>query len=238
MRRAILCPASPRDDIPALSRPRGSLPIPRRSFLPASRPTLVARRQPSMSYLDKIASGRETADPAFEKNAPKTRLAPPWCPVTDAAPCTPRSHNGDFIANALHRESVVIDGLIISKWDRSVFEDMRRAGLTAPTARYRSGKADGGQHRRDEAADPPERGPADAGSRRATSAAPRPRADRHHPGFQNGHAFEDRLGNIEAFADMGVRVVQLCYNTQNLIGTGCHERDGGLSGYAAKSSPK
>ena len=33
--------------------------------------------------------------------------------------------------NALHRESVVIDGLIISKWDRSVFEDMRRAGLTA-----------------------------------------------------------------------------------------------------------
>jgi len=28
-----------------------------------------------------------------------------------------------------------------------------------------------------------------------------------------------------------VRVVQLCYNTQNLIGTGCYERDGGLSGY-------
>ncbi|MDZ5461865.1 membrane dipeptidase, partial [Azohydromonas lata] len=22
-----------------------------------------------------------------------------------------------------------------------------------------------------------------------------------------------------------------CYNTQNLIGTGCYERDGGLSGY-------
>ena len=28
-----------------------------------------------------------------------------------------------------------------------------------------------------------------------------------------------------------MRVVQLCYNTQNLIGTGCYERDGGLSGY-------
>jgi membrane dipeptidase len=50
-------------------------------------------------------------------------------------------------------------------------------------------------------------------------------------GFQNAHAFEDNLGTIEAFADMGVRVVQLCYNTQNLIGTGCYERDGGLSGY-------
>ncbi len=50
-------------------------------------------------------------------------------------------------------------------------------------------------------------------------------------GFQNAHAFEDRLESIEAFADMGVRVVQLCYNTQNLIGTGCYERDGGLSGF-------
>jgi membrane dipeptidase len=50
-------------------------------------------------------------------------------------------------------------------------------------------------------------------------------------GFQNAHAFEDHLGTVEAFSDMGVRVVQLCYNTQNLIGTGCYERDGGLSGY-------
>jgi membrane dipeptidase len=30
---------------------------------------------------------------------------------------------------------------------------------------------------------------------------------------------------------MGVRVVQLCYNTQNLVGTGCYERDGGLSDF-------
>jgi membrane dipeptidase len=28
-----------------------------------------------------------------------------------------------------------------------------------------------------------------------------------------------------------VRVVQLCYNTQNLVGTGCYERDGGLSDF-------
>jgi microsomal dipeptidase-like Zn-dependent dipeptidase len=39
-----------------------------------------------------------------------------------------------------------------------------------------------------------------------------------HDNFQNAQAFEDHLGHIEAFADMGVRVVQLCYNTQNLIG--------------------
>jgi len=34
---------------------------------------------------------------------------------------------------------------------------------------------------------------------------------------------------------MGVRVVQLCYNTQNLIGTGCYERDGGLSGFGREA---
>jgi microsomal dipeptidase-like Zn-dependent dipeptidase len=32
--------------------------------------------------------------------------------------------------------------------------------------------------------------------------------------------------------------VQMCYNTQNLVGTGCYERDGGLSGLAARSSPR
>ena len=50
-------------------------------------------------------------------------------------------------------------------------------------------------------------------------------------GFQNAHAFEDNLGYIEVFKELGVNVVQLCYNTQNLVGTGCYERDGGLSGY-------
>src|SRR6202012_6173216 len=50
-------------------------------------------------------------------------------------------------------------------------------------------------------------------------------------GFQNAHAFEDNLGYIETFKQLGVNVVQLCYNTQNLVGTGCYERDGGLSGF-------
>ena len=50
-------------------------------------------------------------------------------------------------------------------------------------------------------------------------------------GFQNAQAFEDRLDYIGVFAEIGVRIVQLTYNTQNYIGTGCYERDGGLSGY-------
>ncbi len=31
----------------------------------------------------------------------------------------------------LHQELVVIDGLIVSNFSRSVFEDMRRGGVTA-----------------------------------------------------------------------------------------------------------
>lgn len=32
---------------------------------------------------------------------------------------------------ALHRDAIVIDGLVVSKWSREVFEDMHRGGLTA-----------------------------------------------------------------------------------------------------------
>ncbi|MBU2237870.1 MAG: dipeptidase, partial [Gammaproteobacteria bacterium] len=44
-------------------------------------------------------------------------------------------------------------------------------------------------------------------------------------------AFEDQIGYVQIFKDVGVGIVQMCYNTQNLVGTGCYERDGGLSGY-------
>jgi membrane dipeptidase len=33
--------------------------------------------------------------------------------------------------SALHDDSIIIDGLNISKFDRSAFEDMRKGGITA-----------------------------------------------------------------------------------------------------------
>ncbi len=33
--------------------------------------------------------------------------------------------------STLHQDSIIIDGLNISKFERSVFEDMRKGGLTA-----------------------------------------------------------------------------------------------------------
>ena len=51
-------------------------------------------------------------------------------------------------------------------------------------------------------------------------------------GFQNVSAFEDQLGYIRLFKELGVGIVQMAYNTQNLIGSGCYEaNDGGLSDF-------
>jgi len=135
----------------------------------------------------------------------------------------------------LHQDALVIDGLIISKWDRSVFEDMQKGGISAANCTvsvwedFKGTVANIAQMKK------LIRENSDLLSLvRSTADIEQAKRDGKTGivlGFQNAHAFEDQLGNIEAFHDMGVRVVQLCYNTQNLIGTGCYERDGGLSGY-------
>ena len=49
-------------------------------------------------------------------------------------------------------------------------------------------------------------------------------------GFQNTSPIEDNIDFVEIFATLGVRVMQLTYNNQNLIGSGCYEpHDGGLT---------
>jgi membrane dipeptidase len=50
--------------------------------------------------------------------------------------------------------------------------------------------------------------------------------------FQNTSALEDQIGYISLFKELGVGVMQITYNTQNLAGAGCYERrDTGLSGF-------
>lgn len=137
--------------------------------------------------------------------------------------------------STLHDELLVIDGLIISKWERSVFEDMRRGGLAAANCTVSVWEGFKDTVANIASMKAMIRDNADLLTLvRTTRDIRNAKASGRTGiilGFQNAHAFEDHLGTIEAFADMGVRVVQLCYNTQNLIGTGCYERDGGLSGY-------
>ena len=44
-------------------------------------------------------------------------------------------------------------------------------------------------------------------------------------GFQNCSPIEDDLGNVEKLHDLGVRIMQLSYNNQSLLATGCYEDD-------------
>lgn len=136
---------------------------------------------------------------------------------------------------SIHDDAIVIDGLIIAKWNRDLFEDMRRGGLTA--ANCTVSVWEGFQGTVDniamvnrlmaENADlvMPVQTTADIAAAKAAGKTG------IILGFQNAHAFEDKLGYVEIFKKLGVGIVQLCYNTQNLVGTGCYERDGGLSGF-------
>lgn len=54
-------------------------------------------------------------------------------------------------------------------------------------------------------------------------------------GFQNSSFLQGRLGFVEVFADLGVRVAQLTYNIQNDIGGSCYDpHDSGLSRFGAE----
>ena len=135
----------------------------------------------------------------------------------------------------LHNELIVLDGLIVANFSRAVFEDMGRGGLTA--ANCTCSVWEGFQATMDNIAawKAHFRDNADliVEARTTEDIRRAKRAGRTGIilGFQNATAFENNLGYIELFKQLGIGIVQLCYNTQNLIGTGCYETDGGLSGY-------
>jgi membrane dipeptidase len=136
----------------------------------------------------------------------------------------------------LHDQLIVIDGLNVSNFGRSVFEDMHRGGVTAAnctscvwenftetmrnTAKWKTWLREN----------------ADLITQIYTTDDIR-RAKTENKtgiilGWQNSSGIEDRLDTLALFHELGLRIVQLTYNTQNLVGCGCYEaRDGGLSDY-------
>ena len=136
--------------------------------------------------------------------------------------------------STLHEDLIVIDGLIVSNWSEDVFRDMRKGGLTAAncTCCVWEGFADtmaniaqwNGWFR--EHGDLIVKARSTADIRRAKEEG----RTAIILGFQNTSAFEDRLGAVQLFKDVGVGIAQLTYNTQNSAGSGCYEsRDSGLS---------
>ncbi|ETI62549.1 dipeptidase [Marinomonas profundimaris] len=138
-------------------------------------------------------------------------------------------------AAELHDKSIIIDGLICAKWNRELFEDMAKGKLTAANCTVSFWENFEGTVRNVVEMNQLIEANSDLLTKVYTT------KDIHRAksegktgvmmGFQNAHAFEDQIGYVQIFKDLGVGIVQMCYNTQNLVGTGCYERDGGLSGY-------
>lgn len=138
-------------------------------------------------------------------------------------------------AAELHDKSIIIDGLICAKWNRELFEDMAKGKLTAANCTVSFWENFEGTVRNVVEMNQLIEANSDLLTKvYTTKDIHRAKAEGKTGvmmGFQNAHAFEDQIGYVQVFKDLGVGIVQMCYNTQNLVGTGCYERDGGLSGY-------
>jgi membrane dipeptidase len=136
--------------------------------------------------------------------------------------------------SGLHDRIVVFDGLIVSNWSRSVFDDMGRGGLTA--ANCTCSVWEGFQATMNNIVQW-KRWFREHDDRilQVYAVDDIDRAKREGKtgivlGFQNTSAFEDNMGYVAVFKELGVQIVQMTYNTQNLAGSGCYEpRDSGLS---------
>jgi membrane dipeptidase len=134
------------------------------------------------------------------------------------------------------RDFLVIDGLNVSNWSPSLFVSMQRAGVTAANctccvwegfeaamrevARWKQRFLDHSE------AITQVYGVGDVLRAQAEGRVG------IILGWQNSSGFGDHLPLVRVFAELGLRVVQLTYNTANAVGSGCYERhDGGLTDF-------
>jgi membrane dipeptidase len=140
------------------------------------------------------------------------------------------------MSSQLHEKSIVIDGLIISDFGREIFEDMRRGGLTAANCtccvwegftetmrnvmRWKQWFREHSNLLKQ------------VYTTQDILAAKREGKTGIILGWQNVTGIEDQVGYLGLFKELGVGIIQMAYNTQNLVGTGCYEtHDGGLSDF-------
>lgn len=136
----------------------------------------------------------------------------------------------------LHANQIVFDGLIVANWGPDIFRDMRRGGLTGANCTCCIWEGFTGTMRniaqwnawfRDH--------PDLIVKARSVEDIRHAKEDGRTAivlGFQNVSAFEDQIGAVELFKELGIGIVQVAYNTQNLVGSGCYEsHDGGLSDF-------
>ena len=138
------------------------------------------------------------------------------------------------MSHPLHTEIIVIDGLQYSNWSRAVFELMHQGGLTAVhvTVTYWENNIETlriigqwNQHFQ----------------QNSDLIMPIKTVDDIHKakaagkvgiifGFQNCSPIEDDFMMVEIFQQLGVRFMQLTYNNQTFLASGCYEEvDSGMT---------
>lgn len=136
---------------------------------------------------------------------------------------------------SLHDDSIIIDGLIISKFGPDVFADMRRGGLTAVNCTCCVWENFTQSMRNIVQWKKWFREHGDLITQVYTTADIK-RAKKEGKtgiilGWQNLSGIEDQIGYLELFKELGVGIMQIAYNTANLVGTGCYEKDHGLTDF-------
>jgi membrane dipeptidase len=133
-------------------------------------------------------------------------------------------------------ESVMIDGLLVSKWSEPVFTAMRDSGLTAANCTcavwddFEATMTNIAAFKRwfEEYPDLI----VQVYTADDVLVAARERRCGVILGFQNASPIEDHLEYLPLFHELGVRIIQLTYNTMNYVGSGCYEgEDSGLSDF-------
>ncbi|RJL08220.1 dipeptidase [Paracoccus siganidrum] len=137
-------------------------------------------------------------------------------------------------AGLLHDRLTVVDGLIVSDFGPEIFREMRKGGITAANCtcciwenftetmrnimRWKAWFRDHSDL---------------ILQVRTTADIRRAKAEGKTGiilGWQNVSGMEDQIGYLSLFKELGVGIIQMAYNTQNLVATGCYEgHDGGLS---------
>lgn len=135
-----------------------------------------------------------------------------------------------------YSEAIIIDGLNVSEWTPAAFSAMKRAGITAANCTcciwedFNTTIREVALWKR-RFADHAEDITQVYGVEDITRAKREGRVG-IILGWQNSSGFDDHLPFVRLIAELGLRVVQLTYNTANAAGCGCYEsHDGGLTDF-------
>ena len=198
------------------------------------------------TFLGLMATPLAAGAPASSQGAPaSSQGAPVFRPASSSGATRHPQDNSSQqpprnpAIDALYDRSVVIDSLAVGyEWDEVEYDAVRRSGYTGiqttlPSNNFRVAARALAEWRRRIRENPDK-------LLHATRAAHIEQAKAEGKmavvfGFQNATMLEGELANLDPLHELGTRCIQLTYNSQNRLGSGCTERvDGGLSDFGVE----